>query len=446
MIIIHIPAFINPMPLSIPELKSQLIGARVSSGALLYDGLWDTSAPLASWLYALCEMLFGKAISGYRILALLIIFFQAAYFSIIIIKSRAFNENAYVGGIVYVLLFYFSPDTIVLSPLLMAMPFLLLALDNIFGLLAFRLQKDETFLSTGVLLSIASLLDFSQIIFLIFTLLVLLVFARTEPRKLLLVVYGFIIPHALLFTAYFMLDKTELLWQNFYLANLVPEIFVYVNLKTILYLGAIPGLFLFFSAFWLNRGGRLTNYQSQLAQVMFFWLLFGSMQIWYGAEINPQAFIILIPPFAFFISHYFLLIRRRRIAGNLFWIFTLSIIGINYLSRQERIPSLALTSLYVKSNPHSSITANKNLLVLGPEIHFYNGAKLGGAFLDNRLSQKFFSQANTYKHLIYLNESLSKDLPELIIDEKDLMAPFFSKLPKLRSKYIRRNGMYFLIN
>ena len=446
MIIIHIPAFINPMPLSIPELKSQLIGSRVSSGVLLYDGLWDSTAPLAAWFYGLLALIFGESINAYRVLSILIIFFQAAYFSLIIIKSRAFNENTYVGGIVFVLLFYFSPDTIVLSPLLLAMPFLLLALDNLFGLLAFRLQRDETFLATGVLLSIASLIDFSQIIFLVFAILVLLIFGRTEIRKLLLVLYGFVLPHAILVTTYLLFSKTDLLWQNFYLANLLPELFSYVSASNIFYLSAIPLLFLFVAAIWLNRGGRLTNYQTQLAQVMFLWILFGGIQIWYGAEINPQAFVILVPPVAFFISHYFLLIRRRKIAGRVFWIFTLLILSINYLSRTEEHDSIALTSLYVKENPIKPQTESKQILVIGPDLHLYAGANLGAAFLDYRLSQKLLQQPDFYSHVLYVNESLSKDLPQVIIDEQNLLGSFFNRLPQLKARYERREGKYFLIN
>ncbi len=446
LISIHLPVFIDPLPLTLPELRMMTLAERVSEGAILYDQLWDSTAPIATWIYALCFKVLGEHTTGYRILGMLLIFFQAAYFSVIIIKSRAFNENTYVAGIVYVLLFFFSPDTVTLSPLILAMPFLLLALDNLFGLLAFRLQRDETYLNTGVFLSVASLIDFSQIVFVIFSLLVLIILSRTGFRKLLLVLFGFLLPHAVLFAIYFFIGKSELLWQNYYLANLWPEFFQYINVTSLLYLSFFPLLFLLFSVFWLNRGGRLTNYQSQLSQVMMLWMIFGVIQISYGAEINPQALVILVPPFTFLISHYFLLIRRRKIAGIVFWFFAISVLGMNFLSKNNKLPAIQLQDLFVKENAFRETVNTKRILILGPDISTYQSARLGGAFFEWRLSENLFSDANRYDHVLYVNESLSRDLPEIIIDENNLLESFLQRLPQLKQKYVKRDNTYFLIN
>lgn len=445
-VFIHLPALIDPMPITLPELRSLLIGERVLSGIWLYEGLWDSTAPLISWFYAACYYLFGDAITGFRIMGILLILIQAVYFSVILINSRAFNESTYVTGMVYISLFFFSPDTITLSPLLLSMPFLLRTLDNIFGLLAFRLQRDETYLNTGIYLSIASLIDFSHTIFLFFTIAVLVVFGRTSARKILLVVFGFGLPHVLMASIYFVPGKLDLLWNNFYLPNILPGLSIYIDKLSIFYLGLIPLVFLLFSTLWLSRGGRFTNYQSQLAQVMWLWLFFGIIQIWYGAEINPQAFVILVPPFAFLISHYFLLIRRRKIAGVVFTLFVTLLLAGNYLTRYNVFVPQSINSLFVNEGRHAKLVKQKRILVLSNDMQQYYGAYLGSSFLEWRLAKDVFNNPNSYDAIRLVEETLSRDLPEIIIDEQNLLALFFERIPQLQKRYQKRGDKYYLLN
>lgn len=444
-IIIHLPALVQPSELTKPELKSILVGERVHETALLYVNVWDSTPPLAALFFGFTDMVFGKTMTAYHLVSILLIFLQAAFFSIILIQSRAFNESTYVPGIVYALLFFFSPDTIVLSPVLVALPLLLLALNNIFGLLAFRLHRDETFLNTGVLLSITSLLDFSLIVFFFYTVLVLSIFTRLGFRKFLLLLFGFLLPHLLLNTIYFLNDHLDLLWSNFYLPNLWAEHVSYMSARGMLYISSVPLVFLLFSIFWLGRGGRFTNYQSQLAQLMWLWLLFAAIQILYAREVRPQALVILVPPFAFFIAHYFLLIRRKKIAGIVFWIFFSSVLSMNLLSRYGLITSISYEELFVKETKHDTATSGKRILLLGPDADVYKKASPGSPFLDWRISKRIFEGPTTYESVLLLNKTFNEELPEVIVDENNLMNPFFEKLPHHKGNYQKKGDYYLLV-
>ncbi|MCZ8216909.1 MAG: hypothetical protein O9262_11755, partial [Cyclobacteriaceae bacterium] len=74
---------------------------------------------------------------------------------------------------------------------------------------------------------------------------------------------GFLLPHALLLSYYYLIDEHEYLLSFFYYANLLADERVFLNTKTLLILSSVPLAYFVISFFTLNRATRLTNYQSQ---------------------------------------------------------------------------------------------------------------------------------------------------------------------------------------
>jgi hypothetical protein len=442
LIVIALPLLIHPVAVTLQELKSIVLGEALNDGKSLYIHLVDDTAPFAAWFAKWIEAVLSRSLTGRHIIALLFIFFQAAFFAILLINNKAYNENTYLPALIFGLLALFSFDMLSLSPELLASTVLLFALNNLFKEIEFKVQRDEIVLNMGVYLGIASLFVFSYFVFLIGTLILLFLFTRFTFRKAMLLIFGFALPHALLITFYFFWDNHGFLLQHFYAPNLTLSTLILVGLKSILILGIVPIFYFFFSLIMLNREAHFTKYQSQLFQVMFLWLTVAIVEMIITRERTPHSFYTFIPPLAYFISHYLLLIRRKRIAEAMLWVLVIGLVVMSWAARSGRLKAVDYTSLFYKESPYQLMLKEKRILVLENDLGIYAQNKMASYFLNWNLSREVFEHPEYFENVTLIDQSFQKDAPEVIIDKNDLMRNVFERIPRLKLQYKREGDFY----
>lgn len=420
-----------------------LIGDAVRSGNMMYVEIIDSTPPLTSLFFAMIEGMFGKSLGAYRVLALIILFFQASFFAILLINNKAYTDSSYVPALVFGLLCFFSFDMLSLSAELLASTILLLGLNNLFKEIEFKIQRDEIILNLGVYLGLATLLVFSYAIFFLATVLILTIFTRMGIRKFFLLFLGYALPHLLLWGIYFYKGEAGMLWQNFYAPNLTIHGKFILTARTLFYLSIIPIIYFVFSLFMLNREARFTKYQSQLFQVMFFWMVSSFLHLSIARELTPHSFIVFVPSLAYFISHYLLLIRRKWIGETMLWIFIIGLLGVNILSRNDKLTKIDYTALFCRESTYASAIKNKNVMMLTDDIAIYKENAVAGYFLDWRLSESVFRQPDVYENVILVDKAFQKKAPDVIVDPQDLMKNYFERIPALKAKYKREGEFYW---
>jgi hypothetical protein len=445
-ILLALPFFIDPMAVTLSELRSLVIGEAVHSGKLMYIQIYDSTAPLAAAFFGLADWIFGRSLPARHSLSLFIIFFQASFFAIALILRKGYNDSTYVPALIFGLLCFLSFDFLTFSPELLASTFLLLALNNLFKEIEFRNQRDENILNLGICIGLATLLVFSYSIFLVAALFILIVFTRINVRKALLFLLGVTLPHAILFTLYFYWGNTGALWQNYYLPNLTLEGIQLISTKGMLILGIVPIIYFVFSLFMLNREAHFTKYQSQLFQVMFLWLLVAVLHVFIARALSPQSLVILIPSLAYLVSHYLLLIRRKRLAEMMLWILLGSMISVNLLTRYNRLEDVNFEGMFPKESPYEKVIRDKRVMVLKDDIGIYRTNRMAGYFPDWSLSADIFEQPNYYENILLIDEAFRTDPPEIIIDPKNLMKKIFERIPQIKPLYKREGELYKRIN
>ena len=446
LIAISLPLLFPAAQWTIQELKSIVLGEALNDGKSMYIQLIDDTAPLAAWFAKWTYFAFGRSITARHVIALLVIFFQASYFAILLITNKAYNENTYLPALIFGILAFFSFDLLSLSPELLAATVLLFALNNLFKEIEFKIQRDEIILNLGVYLGVASLLVFSYSVFLLGALLLIILFTRITFRKTLLLIFGFLLPHALLFTFFFFWNNHGNLIDYFYYPNFSWATVRLVSINSLFILAIIPVVYLVFSLVMLNRERHFTKYQSQLLQVMFIWLLITLIQLLFSRELTPHSFYPFIPPLAYFISHYLLLIRRKRIAETVLWIFMVGILTMNWVAGTGRIKSINYSSLMLPKTEHPTHVKNQRILVLEDGLSFYKQNKMAGYFLSWPLSKEIFGHPEYFENVILVGDSFQKDPPQTIVDKNDLMKPFFERIPHLKKQYRREGDYYYRIN
>lgn len=444
MAIITLPLFIDSPGITVPELKSLVLGERVSAGHGLYHETIDSTPPMAAWFYGLFDMVFGRSLTARHIVAFVILFLQSAFLGIIFIDKKVFTENTYIPSLLFSLLVFISFDSLALTGDLLAFGVMLLALNNLIKEIEFRVPRDETIFNLGIFISIASLFSFSYAIYLPGVAIILLIFTRNSVRKYLLMVLGFLLPHLLLLCIYNLNGYADALWQNFYVHNFRFTAHDLISTKSLLLLCAIPLFYLFFSLFILNRDARLTKYQSQIFQAMFLWFVTAFAQFFLASDFRPQSIITVIPPVSFFLTHYLLLIRRRRFAEINTGVLMIGIVTMAYLTRYEKISAISYRDLFVteKINP----IKEKKILVLSDEVVAFQDNELGSSFYEWALCEPIFRNPDYYENLLQVHHAFEKEKPEVIIDPENLMPGFFNRLPQLKAQYTKTAGGYQLIS
>lgn len=441
LLILYLPLFLDMPGLTLPELKGMVIGEKLNENHDLYTGLADNTAPLAAWFHELIDSLFGRSLMARHIVAFILIFLQGAYLGIMFIVRKVFNENTYIPSLLFCLLCLFSYDTLSLSAELVGLTFLMLALNNMFKEIEFRVQRDETIFNLGLYISIASLFSFAYVVFLLCVMVILFFFTRTTPRKFMLLIFGFLLPHLVVISIGYLNGSLPQLWQYYYVANLAPARDVFISTRALLVLGSVPLFYFIVSVFMLQREARFSKYQSQLLQVMFLWIGFSLLYIFYCKDLRPQNLIVFVPALAFLFTHFFLFIRRKKYAEMNIWLLIIGIVMVSYLARYSKLDSAnysALTAPSIKDNAPK----NKRVLVLEDNQAYFQQNKLATPYLNWSLSEEIFRNPGYYENVTAVYHSLKTDPPQVIIDRENLMKPFFERMPEMKKLYRRMGDVY----
>jgi hypothetical protein len=436
---IYLPLFINAPGLTVPELKNMLLGEKLNEGWSMYAELVDSCAPLGSWFYEVSDSVFGRSLLARHIVAFLLIFLQGAYLGIMFITRKVFNENTYIPSFLFCVLFFFSFDTLALSAELVGSTFLLFALNNLFKEIEFRVQHDETIFNLGLFISLASLFSFAFIVYLLCVMVVLVFFTRSTPRKFLLLLFGFLLPHLLTITIAYLNDSLSHLWQYYYLANLGFDRDTFISFRGLLMLGAIPLAYFVISVVMLQREARFSKYQSQVLQIMFLWIGFSLVYVFYCKNLRPQNMIVFIPVLAFLFTHFFLFIRRKKFIEMNTWILLIGVITMSYLARYNKFDSVKYERLLITSSPSLE---NKKMLVLEKDISWFTKNRLATPYLNWRLSEEVFTQPEFYEHITAVYHAFKNDPPDIVLDRNNLLKPFFERMPEIKKQYVKKGEFY----
>jgi hypothetical protein len=144
--------------------------------------------------------------------------------------------------------------------------------------------------------------------------------------------------------------------------------------------------------------------------------------------------IPLIPSVSFFLTHFLLLIRRRRFAEINLLVLFLGIVTVAYLSRYNKIDQIKYHQMIVPEAP-ASVLANRQILVLDDQPELFLNNRLATSFYEWELCRPLFEQPDYYEHVVQVNRAFATELPEVIVDPENLMKGFLDRIPALEVKY-----------
>ncbi len=444
---VQVPFFFSELFITVPEIEWQVLGNKLTEGETLYVDVYHTTGILSSIVYRVLAEFFPDNYLVYRIFALVLIFFQALLFNIILLQYKAYNQNTYVPAAIYAILMMGIPDMAVLTPHLMSLTFILLAFDLVFRHIEGRRKQDWIVLQIGIYLAIASLFYPLNYLLLLSIVLAFIFYTNTLLRRYLLLFVGFFLPYLLIWLKYFWFNQES---DFYFILNhlFFPSTHLaLISWKTLIVIISIPAIYLFFSFIKIVNARAFINYQIRLQNFMLIMILVGVVMLIFDPYQATHVLVMLVPALSFFITHYFLLIRKVWISEFMFLIFTVFLLMQNFLISFKTFPSDSWISLEKQRYERTEFPINlqdKKVLVLGRHSGEYYKNKLATPYLSWEIAEKHIKDIDKYNHIIKFYRNFSKDLPEVLIDKDAWVQQIFERIPELSLRYEKINDQIYL--
>ncbi len=432
-------------------MKWLLIGEALNNdGIMIYQGVWDYTAPLSIFVYKWLHFVFGKSRWVYFILSMILVIFQAGVFNNVMLKNKAYNSNTYVPALIYVIVMNMFFDLFTLSPALLSMTFLLLAINNLFKRMDNQ-TKDELFIYTGIYLGLAVILYIPSIFFLFVTLFALIIYTGSILRRVLLLVYGFVLVLVVTYLYFYWNDSADLYWTQVFDSIWTISSYSYLSSKSFWLMATIPLAWLIVSLYQIFRFGKYVNIQSRIQFVMLMFIAAGVLGMLVAQDRTTFQLILIIPSLAFFVTHNLLLIKNWIVAEATFVLF-FGLIILNCLFPLKGWwhvdQFIDLSQVVVKESPYEERVAGKKLWYIGDDLSIYQNAQLATPYLDWQLSKRHLTNLDYYDTVEKVFQNINNDLPQVIVDEKGVIESLFQKMPTIQMNYRHSSsheGVYYLI-
>lgn len=403
----------------------------------MYSDMWDTTGPIPALLYSGLHALFGQSALAHELLALFILFIQCAVFNAMLLGRKAYNENTYVPALLYGLLGSWYLELFNLTPLLIGLTFVLLGYQQLFSHLQSRAKEDEAILLMGLMMGLAALCHLPLGLLMVPLFLALGFFSSTVPRRYALIVVGFFLPMFLSGVFYFLFDGLGNFINFFLLQPFTLAKAPIADWGLMLSLLAVPTLLMLPAIARTLTYPRFINFQSRLQQIMLLWLVVGLL-LWLRAyHRNTSHLLLLVPPMAFFLSHYLLLFKKARWAEVTFWIIWVPVAALSLNPVTGWLPFLpGPESVLVPETQLPATYHDKSMWVLGDYPEYYQHASnLGTAFYHWDLAEKLVDDIDRYGEIEALDRAVDKPLPEVVVDPDDRFAKLLPYYPEWQAAY-----------
>ncbi len=427
--------FILDIPITQPEYLWMIMAEKLSLGKKIHVDLIDDSGPFAAGIYWLVFSIFGKSFVVFKILATLILLFQAYYLNYLFSTFKFFDENTLIPALIAVFLFNFSFDVLTFSPALMGSVFIVLALGQIISQTNINKENFESSLLIGVFGGIAVCFHFPYISFLPFLLLSGIIVTGYTIHQFFITLMGYLLPISISGLYYFWMDALPVFLTDYVFTSRIIEPHKHVWFSDIIILLILPLTFsalgFFFGIIWR----ALTITQQKQKQIFILYFVFAVLSLLFNSRRAPFQLLILMPVLTYFISEILVHLKKGFMKLTLSSIFFLGIPAIGYFWFLTQQSTQEIYKYAVIHNDKHKITEGQKILVLGEDLAYYKNAQLATPYLNYKLSKKVLEEQKDFEKISEVYRNFKNDLPEIIIDDEGVFKNFSKRISPLEDRY-----------
>ncbi|MCP4456692.1 MAG: hypothetical protein GY816_01490 [Cytophagales bacterium] len=412
------------LPLSIPELKFLLLGEWLGGGFSMYSETFDYTAPLSAWTYKIIDFLFGRSRTVHWLISGALVFFQAAMFNRTLLRNKVFSESNYVAAFLYIIFSIATFDYFSLSPQLMSLTFVVVSIDHLIRKMD-NVAGDELFLFPGFSLGIAGLFYLPSVAFFLVFLVALILIARASIRRLMLFIYGWSSAYLIVIFLLYINGGLEE-FASAYFVEIVRDKIFYLSYFELLQWTVIPS-FIFVMALFAMLGKREGSLHAKTQQFMMLVFLASIGVLLISGTLSGTELVFFIPVFTFFITTYFLSIKRRFWRWILPHVMIAGSIAAPYMGLKN--DSFA-KELIVEEVVDLSMK-DQRILIIGPLSPLYLNGQMAGPFFDDAIGRQRLEDLDYYLKAPVFLEIFRRAEPNVVIDQWGAMEKIKHRFPEI---------------
>lgn len=434
LLVLRIPFMVMTNGYLSDEILWMTIGENLNQGYSLYKGLDTSIGPLAAFVYQITNFFFGPSLVAYQILSLIVVAIQAIMLSLLFNRTDVTTERTFIPSLIYILLASMAPDMFTLSPVLMATTFIMLA----FAQLIWNLKHgntDQSVLVMGIHIGVAALFYLPSLFFMVMVFGTLLFYSGTILRRFLLLLFGIVLTFSIVLTYYYVMDNMSSFLYNTFSYELELDGISQLNVSEYLWIAAFPLFIVLIGVLNVIPGIGFVNYQLKCHRGIFFWAVSAALAWVFSGKVSTQHFILFVAPASFFITRYFLMLRRKWLRGMVFYLLVFSCLSSGYLSHHTLLEPYLSPQMYGLLTPPTE-PAEASVVVFGDQPEYYIGKKNQHVtrYLDWGISASQLDRPEYVPQQAMLFDQLTTYRPEVIIDHHEVVSSFLPYVPFL-SKY-----------
>ncbi len=436
LLVIRSVFWIIGVPLTDLELKFLLIGERLGDGFVMYRDLYDYTSPLSALVYKWIDIIFGRSRVVHQILSTGLIFLNATIFNLLLVRNKAYSENNYLSGLFYILFSLAITDFFVLSPQLMSITFILLALNNVFRRIDNQVS-DELFLYAGLYLGIATLFYFPSIIFFLVLLGSLVAFSNVIIRRVFLFFYGLLVPLLVTYGYFFWFEGADYLVRSVIWRGLFHEPVRFLSKNTMIWVVAVPFFWYLVSFFKTIISVRYGIYESKILRTMVYLSLAAGLIMYIDVDFSTTQLVFFVPTLSYFMTHFALARRKRILSYVMPYLIVMTLVAAPfYLMYDDR-------GFFETLETEDADANQSKLMLLDSGLEMYKSYHIASPFLDPVLSKKNLEGLEYYETSYQIFAAINGNKPDIIVDRWSMMDSIFYRFPILEENYRESsNGTY----
>lgn len=427
---------------TLPELRYFLAAKAMMQGKWLYRDIWETTEPLTTIAYAILPASNNSFKITAYVLNVILLLLNSIYVNYILQKFDIHSTKSHLPAFFYLFLSLTVFELNTLSAPFLASTFLLYVVNS---MLAYLKKEDlKRLFDASFFLGICCLFYLPSISFIFVILITVVVYTREIGKSFLLLILGLCMPWMVVSIIFLWSDSLFDFYRIFignYFSNF--KSLIKYNETWVLLLPPLLtfGTIIFYS---INTSIREINYQSICRRFIFVWLI-GGIFVFLISPLQSFAILhILLFPFTFFFTFYVLNIRNTLFVNIV--LFCSIVIMIGFQTRMYQGISMInnMISLTVKEVNEPKIK-EKNIWVAGDSCSYYLNSKIATKYLNWEVSKLDFDNTKEFAAIESIRKSFDQDMPEIIIDQNNIMPKVFNRIPTLGAKYqLTKKGMYTL--
>ncbi|PKV67271.1 hypothetical protein BD749_2413 [Pontibacter ramchanderi] len=433
---IRLPLVFLGIPATASELLHMLVGERMADGYAMYRDIYDTTAPLSAFVYWTIDVVAGRSYLSYRIVATLLLLFQAIMFNVTLNRHQVYAGKDYIPALLYLLMGSLTYEFDMLTPLLIGNTFIILSLPYIITISREGFENNRLFVG-GFMVGLAALSYLPLALFLLVAAFGVVLFASNTFRSFLLMLCGFAFPYAVLITYYLYTNTTSqfvemhllLPWQ-FGINPLVPPAHLALAM-------ALPAAILLLSLISTTSLPQRLVFQGKFQQLMTVWLVVSIIVLLTRHELSVGSFVVVLPPIAYFGEFLFTSRMKKWLLNLLFFVLLGGVLLIRYRQPLGIAAFVKIddSRLLLPDNGAGDKIKGSSVLVLGDDLSYYAHNKLATPYLNWQLSKRHFGHLDEYQAVYDLYQNFRQETPEYIVDQAGLMSQLKHKLPSVFEGY-----------